>query len=156
MRRYFGKRGFFYARNVRARNAHFLCNLALCERFRAEKPVAQTDYFSRAAVKALHDDPFGGGGAHGDIEIVGNRILYAYDIAVGKRVALFIRIYSFAERDLAGAFLCERKYMSISFCRHLPAYVAKRAPFFGLKESIAFISPIVPMEMRSSWLSFAV
>ncbi len=38
----------------------------------------------------------------------------------------------------------------VAFCKHFPAYVANLVPFSTLKESIAFISPMVPIEIRSS------
>ena len=46
--------------------------------------------------------------------------------------------------------LLRRRYISISFSMHLDAYVASFMFLSGLKVFIAFISPIVPIEMRSS------
>ena len=50
------------------------------------------------------------------------------------------------------SFFLDLKYIKISFCRHLLAYVAKRVPFVISNESIAFIKPMVPRDMRSSVL----
>ena len=38
----------------------------------------------------------------------------------------------------------------IAFSTHLAAYVARRAPFFGSKVEMPLMSPMVPMEIRSS------
>jgi hypothetical protein len=43
-----------------------------------------------------------------------------------------------------------RKYIRTSFSMHLAAYVAKRAPFSALNEDMALISPMVPIEIKSS------
>ena len=101
---YFGERRLFYARNVRARNTHFLRDLALCQRICAEKPVPQANDAARAGIEPFFNYPFCGGGAHGCVEVVGNGVLYAYYVAVGEGVALLIRIYRFTQRNFAGAF----------------------------------------------------
>jgi hypothetical protein len=47
-------------------------------------------------------------------------------------------------------FFIDRKYIRISFSTHLAAYVASRAPLLASKVEIPLMSPIVPIEIRSS------
>ena len=45
----------------------------------------------------------------------------------------------------------ERMLMSISFSMHFAAYVASLVDFLPEYVPTAFISPMVPMDIRSSW-----
>ena len=70
-------------------------------------------------------------------------------ISVSGFPSLSLSIGSSSEMSCA-LFFIERKCISISFSTHFAAYVARRVPLSGLNESIAFISPTVPIEIRSS------
>lgn len=59
----------------------------------------------------------------------------------------------FIKRDFSGALFLERSIIKSSLSIQRAAYVERRADFFMSKVEIALISPIVPMEIRSSMSS---
>ena len=77
-------------------------------------------------------------------------VLAADNILQGKRIAVTVRLERVRERKLACTLRFCRKYISSSFWMHLEAYVASRIFLSALKVFTALISPIVPMDSRSS------
>lgn len=65
-------------------------------------------------------------------------------------VSFFVCTNRFKHRNFFALFFFDRRCISNSLSTHRMAYVANLFPYSGRKLSTAFISPIVPMEIRSS------